>query len=423
MTYNPITYTASGGQTVFNIPFTRISDTYIRVATKLVGATTYITKSVSTDYTIVGNTVVFNIGLASGVKVRIWRSTNRTSLVDFNGVNNLTSSNLGLTTTQQSNIAEEVEASLDDLNAVVDGIVTSVVGFDPDNVSNTYLELQGDVAAAVADLEDATTSFAAQTAQVTTNTTNITTNTTNITNLTNQGTLPNGYVTTPTPTYTSARVVNFNGIAAARTVDNVSNIVLASSSRNLDLGTTGANGLDTGTIANNTWYYVYLYQNGYVASTTNGASTLTIDTVVQKVVQLPLTLRTNGSANILPFYMVSWEGRSSHTRYSTQLNGSTAGLAGSPTVIGLVSSGTYSAFSLASFVPPSSRVGTLFVYSRGGGAVLFRQTGATNEYIYDIAGAVQSRELTVLTNSSQSIDARVTISGVDLAVTGYTINL
>jgi hypothetical protein len=121
--------------------------------------------------------------------------------------------------------------------------------------------------------------------------------------------------------------------------------------------------------------------------------------------------------------MVSWAGRSSHTRYSTQLNGATAGLTSSPTLIGLVSSGTYSAFSLASFVPPPSTVATLFGYARGGGAVLFRPTGATNEYIYDLAGAVQSRELPVLTNSSQSIDAKVTISGVDLAVTGYTINL
>jgi hypothetical protein len=150
---------------------------------------------------------------------------------------------------------------------------------------------------------------------------------------------------------------------------------------------------------------------------------LTIGTVVQKVVQLPLTLRTDGSANILPFYMVSWAGRSSHTRYSTQLNGATAGLTSSPTLIGLVSSGTYSAFSLASFVPPPSRVATLFAYSRGGGAGLLRTTGTTNEYIYDLGGAVLSRELTVLTNSSQSIDARVTINGFDLAVTGYTINL
>jgi len=238
--------------------------------------------------------------------------------------------------------------------------------------------------------------------------------------------LPNGYLNAPVPTYASAspKRVNFNGALTARTQDNTANITLASASRNLDLATNGANGLADGlTVANNTWYYVYAYSGGYVASTTNGASTLTIATVSQKVVQLPLTLRTDGSANILPFYMVSWAGRSSHTRYSTQLNGATAGLTSSPTLIGLVSSGTYSAFSLASFVPPPSTVATLFGYARGGGAVLFRPTGATNEYIYDIAGAVQSRELTVLTNSSQSIDARVTISGVDLAVLGYTINL
>jgi hypothetical protein len=238
--------------------------------------------------------------------------------------------------------------------------------------------------------------------------------------------LPNGYLNAPVPTYDSAQPkrVNFNGALTARTQDNTANIILSSASRNLDLATNGANGLADGlTVANNTWYYVYAYSGGYVASTTNGASTLTIGTVVQKVVQLPLTLRTDGSANILPFYMVSWAGRSSHTRYSTQLNGATAGLTSSPTLIGLVSSGTYSAFSLASFVPPPSTVATLFAYSRGGGAGLLRTTGTTNEYIYDLGGGVLSRELTVLTNSSQSIDARVTSSGFDLAVTGYTINL
>ncbi|MFN7301441.1 MAG: hypothetical protein ACK5U7_08235 [Bacteroidota bacterium] len=238
--------------------------------------------------------------------------------------------------------------------------------------------------------------------------------------------LPNGYLNAPVPTYDSAQPkrVNFNGALNARTQDNTANILLSSASRNLDLATNGANGLADGlTVANNTWYYVYAYSGGYVASTTNGASTLTIGTVVQKVVQLPLTLRTDGSANILPFYMVSWAGRSSHTRYSTQLNGATTGLTSSPTLIGLVSSGTYSAFSLASFVPPPSRVATLFAYSRGGGAGLLRTTGTTNEYIYDLGGGVLSRELTVLTNSSQSIDARVTSSGFDLAVTGYTINV
>jgi hypothetical protein len=440
MTYNPITYTASGGQTVFNIPFTRISDTYIKVATKLVGATNYITQSVSTNYTIVGNTVVFNIGLDSGVKVRIWRSTNRASLVDFNGVNNLTSSNLGLTTTQQSNIAEEVESDLDDLNAIVDGIVTSVVGFDPDNVSNTYLELQGDVAAyaadvaaavadledAVADLEDATTSFAAQTTQVATNTTNIT-------NLINQGTLPNGYVTTPVPTYTSARVVNFNGIAAARTTDNVSNIVLASSSRNLDLNTTGANGLNTGTVANNTWYYVYLYQNGYVASTTNNATTLTIASVSQKVVQLPLTLRTDGSANILPFVLEQWNGKTSSIRYRDTEETS---------AYQILSGGTASSFtavSCSSFVPPNSRVAFINVMASGGGGgaagtVWTRETGTNitigkvvaRQSLDSVSGYWRSDQIypnTQTLNSSQQFDYRRNDGNASMHVLGYTINL
>ncbi len=130
--------------------------------------------------------------------------------------------------------------------------------------------------------------------------------------------LPNGYLNAPVPTYDSAQPkrVNFNGALTARTQDNTANIVLASASRNLDLATNGANGLADGlTVANNTWYYVYAYSGGYVASTTNGASTLTIATVVQKVVQLPLTLRTDGSANILPFVLEEWNGKSSTVLY------------------------------------------------------------------------------------------------------------
>jgi hypothetical protein len=111
--------------------------------------------------------------------------------------------------------------------------------------------------------------------------------------------LPAGYLSSPVPTYDSAQPkrVNFNGDLTARSKDNTANIILSSASRNLDLATNGANGLVDGlTVANNTWYYVYAYSGGYVASTTNGASTLTIGTVAQKVVQLPLTLRTDGSA-------------------------------------------------------------------------------------------------------------------------------
>jgi hypothetical protein len=244
-----------------------------------------------------------------------------------------------------------------------------------------------------------------------------------------RGLFPEGYINMPAPTYSTARRVAINGTASLASADGSLNIRIFGN-KLLDLDVVGLGGrAHAVSLSPNTWYYAYAVSladgtsQDYAWSTSDSQSTLTIGGVSYKARQIPLAVRTDASSNILPFYMVSWEGRSSHTRYSTQLNGTNAGLAGSPTLIGLVSSGTYSAFSLASFVPPPSRVGTLFVYSRGGGGVLFRTTGDTNEYIYDLAGAVQSRELTILTDSSQSIDARVTVNGVDLAVTGYTINL
>jgi hypothetical protein len=238
--------------------------------------------------------------------------------------------------------------------------------------------------------------------------------------------LPNGYLNAPVPTYDSAqpKQVNFNGALTARTQDNTENVVLSSASRNLDLATNGANGLADGlTVANNTWYYVYAYSGGYVASTTNGASTLTIDTVVQKVVQLPLTLRTDGSANILPFTMTQWRGKSSSLRYTTTLTGTTLGLTGTTTLVGLAAGAGFLPYSLASFVPPASTSATLFNLARGGGAFNIRPTGGALVYSYDKIGTGYSRELITQTNASQSVDVEATVSGADIAVLGYSINL
>ena len=265
------------------------------------------------------------------------------------------------------------------------------------------------------------------TANIATNTADIATNTADIATLETIH-VPTGYINTPVPQYATARTVTVNGTAAAKSGDGLYNL-LAAGNNTVSLNTTGLNGLATGTVANNTWYYLYLVSlsdgtgGGYLFDTAQNVNSHVISGVTYRSRQLPLAVRTDASSNILPFYLVGWQGRSSSTRYATQLNGATSGLTGSPTVIGLISSATYSAFSLASFVPPPSRVATLFAYARGGGAVLFRTTGDTNEYSYDLAGGVQSRELTIRTNSSQSIDARVTVNGCDIAVMGYTINL
>ena len=246
--------------------------------------------------------------------------------------------------------------------------------------------------------------------------------------------LPNGYLNAPVPTYDSVQPkrVNFNGALTARTQDNTANIVLASASRNLDLATSGANGLADGlTVANNTWYYVYAYSGGYVASTTNGASTLTIGTVVQKVVQLPLTLRTDSSANILPFVLEEWNGKSSTVLYRDTEDTSAY------RVLSSGSASSFTAVSCSSLVPPLSRVAMLNVSASGdtgggAGGVWTRETDSTistgkRVALFNLAsGNWDSPSLyanTQTLNSSQQFDYRRNAGFTDINVLGYTINL
>jgi hypothetical protein len=139
--------------------------------------------------------------------------------------------------------------------------------------------------------------------------------------------------------------------------------------------------------------------------------------------QLPLAVRTNGSSNIFPFRLLNWNGRTSSLRYITDMFISEFGLGSTPTEIGAVSSGTYSAFSLASFVPPPSRIATLFAYSQGTGILYIRETGETLETRFYSGGTALVFNPTVPVSSAQSVDMRVGSSTFDVAVEGYTINL
>jgi hypothetical protein len=139
--------------------------------------------------------------------------------------------------------------------------------------------------------------------------------------------------------------------------------------------------------------------------------------------QLPLAVRTNGSSNIFPFRLLNWNGRTSSLRYITDMFISEFGLGATTTEIGAVSSGTYSAFSLASFVPPPSRIATLFAYSQGTGILYIRETGETLETRFYSGGTALVFNPTVPVSSAQSVDMRVGSSTFDIAVEGYTINL
>jgi hypothetical protein len=263
--------------------------------------------------------------------------------------------------------------------------------------------------------------------------------------------LPNGYINAPIPTFDTAspRRVNFNGALTARSRDNTANIVLSSASRNLDLATNGANGLADGlTVANNTWYYVYAYSGGYVASTTTGANTLTIGTVSQKVVQLPLALRTNSSANIINFIVSEWNMRSSkinyHKAWKQGINGlsnpswntsiqtgQTDNRVGSNVNIFNATITNYTTFDLSSLVPAGSVSADIYVYvvsAGGSGNLWFAMRGVTSQTGIDSQRYTttnsarafdQSLELPIDSNRQFQAVTDITNMNIDVSVTGY----
>jgi hypothetical protein len=120
----------------------------------------------------------------------------------------------------------------------------------------------------------------------------------------------------------------------------------------VSLAASGANGLDTGSEAGDTWYYLYLigsstdpatYPTKGLFSVTNEAAsgTVTLPANYDIKRQLPLAVRNDGSSNIIPFFcpsfgLVYYQVQCTHNSGSLQ-NGTTqvlsAGSATTPTSV------------------------------------------------------------------------------------------
>lgn len=95
--------------------------------------------------------------------------------------------------------------------------------------------------------------------------------------------LPSGYINTPTPQYAGVQSISINGTASAKSGDDLYNLQ-AFGNNTVSLGFAGLNGLATGAVANNTWYYLYLVAQangvagGYLFDTTQGQVSHTLNT-------------------------------------------------------------------------------------------------------------------------------------------------
>lgn len=191
----------------------------------------------------------------------------------------------------------------------------------------------------------------------------------------------------------------------------------------VDLSASGAGGLDTGTEAANTWYYVWLIRN----STTGGVSGLfstsnlapTLPSGYDKKRLLPIAVKNDASSNLIPYTLGSgWPSRP-EVIFDASLT------TGGPTqVLNAGTANTYTDVSLAAYVPPISRLARLSVAGSGSNSNNYKTKGANFEVSYGLSGAntLYDDLLLIPTDSAQTIQYKCgTGASSSVRVAGFVV--
>ena len=234
------------------------------------------------------------------------------------------------------------------------------------------------------------------------------------------------FVSGKPPEYTSANVLTLR--AGLRAVDDTSsNVIILPSDLTVSLATSGVNGLDTGTEAASTWYYVWLIRkttDGTVAALLSTSRTApTLPTGYDQKTRLKIAVRNDASSNILPFLISSgWPAApeiiyTSHDYAATPYRVLTNG-----------TSTTFAAISLASVIPPISRLAQMTItgvtFSPGGAYIRPTGSGLTNGRIVSFRGnssVMTEHASDIPTDSNQSIDYKVADYGLNIDIYGFII--
>lgn len=248
---------------------------------------------------------------------------------------------------------------------------------------------------------------------------------------------PKGYIGGLAPVYASAATVTFKTGLRARNSANTADIELTGDVT-VSLASSGTAGLDTGTEAANTWYYFYLIRKSsdgtcsVVASVTNEAvsGSITYPSGYDQKRQLPFSVRNDGSSNIIPFCVgYGWPYRPfvlydvTESRY----NG-TSVIAGDTNVLNGGTSSSFSAVSLASFVPPISKTAYLFWLNNNTASAVFygrirANSSTTNPGAISANLGIANNYKWIQTTSSQGVEyiRDSGTAGLMLDVMGYVV--
>lgn len=214
------------------------------------------------------------------------------------------------------------------------------------------------------------------------------------------------------PSYGSASAV---AVSVGYATDSTGvDVLKVSSPLSISLASSGANGLDTGTEASNTWYYVYLIKNvttGTVAgllSTVNesvsGSITLPTDYTLKR--QLPIAVRNNASSNIIPFQLsTGWPNKP--TFIYNEVTGYYLSI-GSNNVLNGGTATTETSVDCSSLIPPISREGvfTFNLVDTNARVATIRETSNNGGFRILMTAAVSNKDLyrSLQTDSTQNIE-------------------
>lgn len=221
------------------------------------------------------------------------------------------------------------------------------------------------------------------------------------------------YVTNLQVTWASTSTLTI-AAGQARDSTNAMDIALTEATT-LNGATTGANGLDTGSLANSTFYAVHV-----IGSSTNQAQPAVLLSTSATAPYLPTGydafrrigwVLTNGSAQFLKQFTFG-NGNVRTTWYDAVI-----------TELNAQGSATYAALSLASSVPSTSQMAYLnwsLLPATPSNSALLRPTDSdstTNQALYaSVAGQENGGQLLMNTNSARSIDYKTSEATDDLTL-------
>lgn len=164
------------------------------------------------------------------------------------------------------------------------------------------------------------------------------------------------------PEYKNANTITCYAGLTVRSGDDTEEITLGADT-DVSLTSNGANGLDTGSKANNTWYYLWLCKgvSGVCAlfSTSLTAPTLPSGYDLVKGRVKNFAVRVNGSGNIVPFMVgAGWPSRPK-IHYSVTTTNTPNLTTGDTTVLSGGTASSFASVSCSSWVPPISRLAVI----------------------------------------------------------------